>query len=352
MNLSSNNNLCKFFFKALSEDYNFENFSVDETLFTSLKETSNSINKIINLILSKTDNNYTEKDTKKDIINFNNTDIHYLVKLEKSNKEEQYNNNGYNCYNINQVSQNSNNQKLLYEDINEVSFNGNMNKNIKNTKQNIHLTPLTPILHNLNISNNNCNNINLNQTIIFEEYENLLNNFNEKIIIIQKELNGLLTNYFKYTEKELFQIDSNQKCSMKNSTNTLLNINNSTLINLNLEFKNSENLFDDSVFINNKESKRRYLDETNIIQKNNISCNNILANYPNSNIVFIIENIFTNIQKIKSYLKLVNLSLNKKNNDCENKEGKYIFYIENYILLTISAISIKILILIFHKFFY
>lgn len=279
-----------------------------------MDETTNNINKIFELIF-KTKDNENEINKVKEIIDINSPDVNYLESPNDKNKKyDDINDSKY--YHISNHKLNSENIKNNYENINDISFNKNMNKNNNNNSNNhkTFLTPPTPTLNNLSISNNN-------QNAIFEEYENLLNNFNEKILNIQKDLNNILINSLKYTEKELFQIDSNQKFSIKNSTNNLLNINNSTFINLNLEYKNSDNILDDSLFLNNKETRKKNLDETNIIQKNNITCNYILANNPNSNLVYIIENIFSNIQKIKSYVKLVTLSLNKKNNDCENKDG-------------------------------
>lgn len=286
----------------------------------------------------------------KKIIDINSPDFNTIIPEKKNSYEDINDSKIYQNFELNSNNKNKTNTQLNsksnFENINEISFNNtnnlaDINKNSKNknnigvnninqipnknSNNNSLFSPQTPTLNNLSISNNNLNNtnfINCNQNTIFEEYENILNNFNEKILSIQKDLNSLLINVYKYTEKDLFQIDSNQKFCLKNPSNNLFIANNDTFINLNLDHKNSDNNFDDSLFItNNKDFGKKNLDDTNLNHKNNISFNNILTCFPNSNLIFNIENTFTNIQKIKAYIKLISMSSNQKNNAEDNKEG-------------------------------
>lgn len=275
----------------------------------------------------------------KKVIDINSSDLNENS-TQNIIKSKYYDINDSKCYEnyLNKTKENNQkNHKNNYEDINEFSISNINNKEIykniqkqininnKVSNNNTFMTPPTPFLNNLSLSNHNINNHNFNNynhIAINEEYENLLNNLNDKVLSIQKDLNSLLINVHKYSEKDLLQIDFNNKFSLKNSSNNLNNFNNDTFINLNLENKNSENNFDDSLFLTHKDSKKRNFDDTNTIHKNNMSFNHILANNPNSCFIYTVENLFTNIFKIKAYLKLVNISSDPKSNAVENKEGK------------------------------
>lgn len=330
-------------FKHLSENFPKESLFADKHLNKAINETTNSLEAILENIFEFKSSHNTPISK---VIDINSVDINENLKAEPAKIKYDDINDSKFYLNKNQEIKNEAANKNNYEDINEISFNKNHladkikinniyhynHKNNSNSNKvsndNTFMTPPTPTLNNLSLSNHNMNNNfhNLNHNAIFEEYENLLNNLNEKVLGIQKDLNSLLLTVHKYTEKDLFQIDSNQKFSLKNSSTNNLhynnnNFNNETFINLNLENKISENISEDSLFLTHKDSKKRNFDDTNIVHKNNISCNHILANYPNTNLVYILENIFTNIFKIKAYLKLVNKSSDPKNNVTDNKEG-------------------------------
>jgi len=329
----SKNNVCKFLFKHLSENFLQENLFSDGHLKKAINETANSLEAIFDSIfeLKLSPHNPINKVIDINSVNTNN---------HEPAVNEYYNINDSKLYiNKNLEEKNGTANKNNYEDINEISFNNilkdkiNIN-NIVNYKyisnqdkmsnSKTSNNPPTLTLNNFSLSNNNMNNNynNSNQNAILEEYENLLNNLNENILGIQKDLNLLLLNVHQYTEKDLLQIDLNQKFSLKNhSTNNLHNMNNDTFINLNLENKNSENIFEDSLFLKHRNSKKRNFDDTNLIYKNNISCNQILTNNPNTNFIYTVENLFTNIFKIKAYLKLINISSFQKNKLGDNKEG-------------------------------
>jgi hypothetical protein len=331
----SKSNLSKFLFKHLSERNSDENLYSEKHLKKAIDEISNNFElNLENIFEFKLNQNSPIAK----VIDINSTYINENLNADAV-KSKYYDINDSKIYE-NYLNYNNEKKEKLgninYENINEISFNNNNTEKCKNTfnlnnnnnkasNNNTFNTPPTPTLNNLSLSNHNPNNNNFNQIAIFEEYENLLNNLNEKVIYIQKDLNSLLINMHKYTEKDLLQIDSNQKFSLKNSSNNFYNSNNETFINLNLENKNSENIFDDSLFLTHKDCKKRNFDDTNILQKNNISCNHILANNPNTNFIYTVDNIFTNIFKIKAYLKLVNASSSDKNNLDANKEGNFIY---------------------------
>ena len=328
-------NLSKFLFKHLSERNADENLYSEKQLKKAIDEIANNFElNLENIFEIKLNQNSPIAK----VIDINSTYINENLNADAAKSkyydinDSKFNENCLNYYKEKKEKLGNNN----YENLNDISFNNNNTEKCKNTlnlnnnnnkvsNNNTFNTPPTPTLNNLSLSNHNPNINNFNQNAIFEEYENLLNNLNEKVIYIQKDLNSLLINMHKYTEKDLLQIDSNQKFSLKNSSNNFYNINNETFINLNLENKNSENIFDDSLFLTHKDSKKRNLDDTNILQRNNISCNHILANNPNTNFIYTVDNIFTNIFKIKAYLKLVNASSSDKNNLDANKEGNFIY---------------------------
>lgn len=378
----SKNSFCKFLFKILQEKMLIDTHNLDEELKVTIQETTKCFNNIANNIFHEKGLNHNKAAaTGKDRpLSDNFMDFKIIDNKNFANINE-----SLNPY----VDINSSDNKMLnsFDEINEFSIlnkdeRDHLNALPSNNRKNFananyaHKSQqpiisdkikLNPTLDTININdgilfqnidrnnNNNINNNHINnnssgnnfhkeqQAKINQEYQNLLEHLEEKISNIQKELSKVLVKEFKYSEKDIIEIDLKNKINLNFYNNTSIqNTNNESLFTINGRNPEcSANNYIDNSYLDttntnnnnnmnnnfNYENKNKKLDMTlNYLEKNNIMLENFLSSCDNPiNLVFKLENIINSVIKIQAYMAKINEKNEENFQKLREDKGNYLF---------------------------